>query len=715
MTDMKRRGRASLQGLRVGVDVGGTFTDAILLAGEKLAVAKVPTTPHDPSEGIFQAIEQMLASVGGQWRDITQIVHATTLAVNAITERRGALTALLATEGFRDVLEIGESRRYDRYDLFLTKPPTLVPRYLRLGVAERVGAEGCVRQPLDQEQLRNLIIALRASGVESVAICLLHSYRNRQHEDEIQACLAQELPEVEVSISADVDPNIGEYIRCSTTVCNAYVKPLVKRYLTNLRNGFTERGVEVDPYLMLAHGGLGQWSTGMERPIRLLESGPAAGAVASSWRGMAIDLLDLVSFDMGGTTAKICLLSDGKPSRTDIFEVAREHRFKRGSGLPVRMPTIELLEIGAGGGSIARLNTAGLLKVGPQSAGAVPGPACYGRGGTEPTVTDAHVVLGLIGATSFLGGSMPLDAAAAATAIESNIARPLGISTVEAALGIYEVVNNNMALAIRLHLTERGKDPRHFTLMAFGGAGPVHAYEIARQLKLQHVVVPPSAGVESAFGLLAAAPAAESVRTYWTRLDELPAEEVRNHLVTLANEGINLLEGIGSARDDIAITYSADMRFEGQGHELQVAITLDELTNFDAATIRDRFFHIYETQYRQLPPTDHLSVEIRRLRVRVSVTTDNPLSVREVGLSPAPAARREQSRPVYFPEVGRAVDTPVLHRSALSPGTRRAGPVVVEEAESTTVIGPSASMEIDPLGNLHVYLENRNEQRTPGS
>ena len=691
---------------RVGVDIGGTFTDIVLAKDGKLFAAKILTTPEDPSVAVLQALDGILRRSSSESSSVGSIVHATTLVANAITERKGARTALLTTCGARDALEIGDSRRYDRYDLFIRRPSPLVPRYLRLEVNERLNADGSVDIPIDEQQVADLCDALRNSDIEAVAVCLIHSYVNRQHEDELAHIIRKELPDVEISLSSHVDPNIGEYLRSSTAACDAYVKPIVRRYLVKLDEGLRERSPGTRFYVMLSNGGIADWTSGAQMPIRLLESGPAAGAVASAYRGKASGLQDLVSLDMGGTTAKICLIRNGEPAKTDVFEVAREDRFKKGSGLPVRIPSVELLEIGAGGGSIATLDSTGLLKVGPQSAGADPGPACYGMGGNQPTVTDADVVLGLIGTTSFLGGEMPLNPRAAEQVIESKIATQLGLSVVSASAGIYEVVNTNMAVAARLHLTERGVDPRNVTLIAFGGAGPVHAYEIARQLKIGRVIVPPGAGVESAFGLLAAIPEAEFTRTLRSALHSLQLEKLLSGLRSLAKEGMDVLANAGVEHSDMTVKYGVDVRFKGQAGEVTVWHSEEDIRSLNAEIIKNRFLSEYRRLHSIVPPPEKMSYETVTIRARVSAETPKQVRFSESAFVEGnPLMSNDKLRPVYFPEMREFVETKVVPRSSLSSGIKLAGPLIVEERESTTVVGPSAELSVDKSGNINFTMD----------
>ena len=521
-------GSMTLPRYRLGFDIGGTFTDFVLVDEVTGAVDlnKCLTTPDDPSRGVMDGLAPLLAKagIGGGGLDIA--IHATTLITNALIERAGAKTALLATEGFRDIIEMGTEVRYDSYDLRMPKPEPLVPRNLRFGIAERMAADGEVVTPLDEASVRQVAAALRDAAVESVAVIYLHAFRNPAHEQRTGAILRDELPGVSISLASAVAPEIREYERMSTTAANAYVQPITRRYLDTVDARLQAMGCGRRLFMMISSGGIAAADTAKELPIRMLESGPAAGVLAAIWYGRRIGVDSMVTFDMGGTTAKIGLVKNGEAGKTALFEVGRVARFKKGSGLPVKVPMIELIEIGAGGGSIAEVDALGLLKVGPRSAGASPGPACYGRGGTSPTVTDANVVLGYLDPGYFLGGAMTLDQAAARHAIDAGLAKPLGLSVAACARGIFEVVNQNMLAATKVHIAERGEDPRKFYLFAFGGAGPAHAYELARTLRMRGVIVPTGAGAASAAGLVTAGVSFDYARSLVTRLDRIAPADV---------------------------------------------------------------------------------------------------------------------------------------------------------------------------------------------
>jgi N-methylhydantoinase A len=690
---------------RIGVDIGGTFTDLVWvddLTGA-VQVGKLLTTPKDPSQAVEQGVVTVLNDAGSLAADVRSLIHGTTLATNALIERKGARTGLLTTAGFRDAVEIGREGRYDMYDLFIDQPSALVPRHLRLEVAERMLADGRVLTPLDQASARAAIEQLHAAGAEAVAICLLHAYRNPAHERALRDICAELLPGVPVSCSSDVVPEIREYERTSTTCANVYVMPLMARYLDDLERKLHELGIPGNFYIMLSAGGVATPDTAKRVPIRLVESGPAAGALAAARMARELGEPKLLSFDMGGTTAKACVIDGGEPLLAREFEVARADRFKKGSGLPIRVPCIELIEIGAGGGSLARVDRMGLLKVGPDSAGADPGPACYAQGGKVPTVTDADLLLGYLDPGFFLGGRMRLDVSAARQAVEDTVGRSMGLSVTEAAWGIHRVVNENMAAAARVHGIERGKDLRAYPLFAFGGAGPVHAWHVARILKVPRVLVPFGAGAMSAYGLLAAPLAFDFVRTAPQRLDAADWPQINRLYEEMETEGRAILRDAAVAEADVRIRRTAEMHYTGQGHEVEVELPPERLSAVSLGLIVERFEAAYRALYSRVP----LGVPIEALNFRVVVSGPVPdISVSgsrpgaaSAAAPPTPKGRRQ----AYFPEAGGYVDTPVYDRYALTPGAAFAGPAIVEERESTTVAGPGARVRVD--GRLTLILE----------
>lgn len=684
---------------RVGVDIGGTFTDLVLMddATGRTVPGKVLTTYPDASRGVEAGLVQLLKDAGAAPADVTTLVHGTTLVTNALIERKGAPTALLTTAGHRDTLEIRRESRYDMYDIFLEMPEPLVPRHRRYGVNERIHADGAVARPLDAEQVKGLIAELQALGVQAVAVSFLHSYKNPAHEREVAALFRELAPEICVSLSAEVQPELREYERTSTTVANVYVRPAAEAYLQRLEQMVAELGIAGRLNVMLSNGGISTVATAGQFPIRLLESGPAAGALAAAFYGRLTGTGNLLSFDMGGTTAKACIVENGEPLVSSDFEVARVYRFKKGSGLPVKVPVIDMIEIGAGGGSIARVDSMGLLKVGPDSATSVPGPACYGRGGTEPTVTDADLVLGYLDPAFFLGGQMSLDPEAAMAAIKARLAERLGIDPVQAAWGIHRVVNENMAAAARVHAVERGKDLRGFTLFGFGGAGPVHAYRVAEILKVDRMMIPLGAGVASAFGFLVAPLAFDFVRTDYARLDEIDWAGVNRLFAEMEAEGRAILAQGGVPAEQITYRRTCDMRYWRQGSEVAVAIPGGQLGPASAPAVQTAFDRVYTALYGRTNP----DAPVEALNWRVTVSGPCPeVRLAGTGAAAATGGSLKARRSAYFPELGGYVDTPVHDRYRLIPGDTMAGPAIIEERESTTVIGPRGVVSVDPYLNL---------------
>jgi N-methylhydantoinase A len=683
------------------VDIGGTFTDLVLVdeATGAVSVGKILTTPKEPAQAVEQGVVTLLHDAGRAPSSVAALIHGTTLATNALIERKGARTGLLTTAGFRDALEIGREGRYDMYDLFIDPPPPLVPRHRRLEVTERILADGSVLTPLDASSAREAIAALLAQGIEAIAISLLHAYRNPAHEVEVERLVSRMAPGVPVSRSSEIVPEIREFERTSTTVANVYVMPIMARYLEDLERKIHELGVPGNFYIMLSSGGIATPDTARRAPIRLVESGPAAGALAAARLARQAGEARLLSFDMGGTTAKACVIDRGEPLVAREFEVARADRFKKGSGLPIRVPVIEMIEIGAGGGSIARIDGMGLLKVGPDSAGADPGPASYAQGGQEPTVTDADLVLGYLDPDFFLGGRMRLDVDAARRAIDTRVARPLGLTLTEAAWGIHRVVNENMAAAARIHGIERGKDLRAYPLFAFGGAGPVHAWQVGRILRVPRVLLPLGAGAISAYGLLVAPLAFDFVRTAPLRLDGADWGRVNALFAEMEAEGRGILRRAGVGDSDMHVRRAAEMRYVGQGHEVEVEVPAGELGPGHLEAVTAAFEDAYRALYSRTP----LGVAIEALNWRVVVSGPPPalsLDTATAGPDGSPGAVIKKTRPAYFPEHGGYVDTPVYNRYRLAVGTSFDGPAIVEERESTTVIGPGASVRVDAARTL---------------
>jgi N-methylhydantoinase A len=690
---------------RIGVDIGGTFTDLVWVDDEngQVRVGKLLTTPKEPARAVEDGVRSLLAEAGSTAARVRTLIHGTTLATNALIERKGARTALITTEGFRDTLEIGREGRYDMYDLFIDPPAPLVPRHLRREVPERVLADGRVLRTLDESAARTVAAALAAEGVEAIAISLLHAYRNPAHERALAAIVSAAAPGLPVSCSSEVVPEIREFERTSTTVANVYVMPLMGRYLDDLEHKLHDMGMPGRFYVMLSSGGIATADTAKRVPIRLVESGPAAGALAAARAAREAGEARLLSFDMGGTTAKACVIDNGEPLVAREFEVARADRFKKGSGLPIRVPVIEMIEIGAGGGSIARVDRMGLLKVGPDSAGADPGPACYGLGGKAPTVTDADLLLGYLDPGFFLGGRMRLDVDAARRAVAERVARPMGLSLIDAAWGIHRVVNENMAAAARIHGIERGKDLRAYPLFAFGGAGPVHAWHVGRILKVPRVLVPFGAGAMSAYGLLAAPLAFDFVRTAPQRLDTADWSAINALFAEMEAEGAAVLRRAGVADADMTIRRTAEMHYVGQGHEVEAPVPSGTLGPASLDPITTAFETTYRTLYGRTP----LGVAIEALNWRVVVSGPSPDLALGAASSEAPgdAPPAKSRRPAFFPEARGYVETPVYDRYLLRPGHALEGPAIVEERESTFVLGPGGRARVD--ASLALIAESR--------
>ena len=676
-----------------GVDVGGTFTDFAFWDDERKTVFlhKVLTTPQDATEGI-------IAGIGGLPERPQALVHGTTLVTNALIERRGAVIGLITTAGFRDTLEMGRELRYDSFDLFIQSPEALVPRVRRLVVNERIGANGEIVVPLDEDGVRAAARQLKEAGAQAIAVAFFNSYCNPAHEARAVEILREALPGMFLCSSAQIAPELREYDRFSTAAANAYVMPLVSRYLERLI-----QAAKVPVFVMLSDGGIASARAAMESPVNLVESGPAAGAMMAAHIARDAGWDRVIAFDMGGTTAKLSLIHGGSPHRTHQIEVARVHRFKKGSGLPLRVPVVELIEIGAGGGSIAWADNLGLLKVGPRSAGAAPGPACYGRGGTDATVTDADVFLGYIGAESFLGGRMPLSRERAEAALDA-LAQRIGLDRIKAAAGIVEVVENNMATAARIHIAEQGQDHRRYRLLAFGGAGPVHAYGLARILGVEEVVFPRGAGVASAIGMLVAPRSAEFTRSYVQQLAFIDWKAVHGILSELEARGRELLIEAGAALGDIRIEPAADVRYVGQGYEVTVALAHSVLMNKDAAGLRSAFEAVYVERFGRSLPDMQVEVVSWRLRASAAAMADE-VRLEQSGRSEGPS--RTGERPVYFSELAGFRTTPVYSRGRIVAGDRVDGPAIIEEAESTVVVGPRAHVVIDQAGNLIMHLAEK--------
>ncbi len=684
--------------VRVAIDIGGTFTDATLIDEEtgSVSIAKVLTTPSDPSEGFMQAVERALAEGGVEAGRVRFVVHATTVATNAIIEGKIARSGFVTTDGFRDLLEIARQVRPTLYDTQFEKAPPLVPRDRAVGVRERLGPAGEVLLELDDESVREAAAILRREEVESVAVCLLHSYVNPAHEQRVGAILAEELPGVPISLSAEVAPEFREYLRASTTVINAVIRPVVQRYLQRIEQRLADAGIEAKLLVMQSSGGVFGSDAAARKPVFMVESGPAAGVIASAHLGATLDRQDILSFDMGGTTAKVGLIQGGRPSLTKDYNVGGHAGAGIGglslSGYPVRTPVVDLVEIGAGGGSIAWVDSGGLLRVGPQSAGADPGPVCYRRGGVEPTVTDANVVLGRLNPSYFLGGEMGLDVEGARVAIEERCAKPLGLSVTEAAYGIVEIANAAMVNALHLISVQRGYDPRDFMLVGFGGAGPVHANAIARDAEMPTLLIPRSPGIFSATGLLTTDLKRDAAVTIMQRLDEVDEAEVEATFAELEAAGREELAREGLAGDQVEFLRQLDVRYVGQSYELTIPA---------GDGLLERFHAEHDRTYGFAAAAE--PVELVSLRLTsIGRIAKPPVQRLERGETPEPKERRA----VYFAETNGYADCPIYDRYGLPAGAAFAGPAVVEEFDSTTVVHPGFAVRVDETGNLIIERES---------
>lgn len=686
----------------VGIDIGGTFTDLVALdENGGVRVHKILTTGDEPSRGALDGLRELIARERLSIDQIDLVVHSTTLVTNALIEQRGARTGLLTTLGFRDVLEMRDEHRYDVYDVFLKWPLPLVPRDRRLPITERVTRDGLVLAEPQESEVVAAVDALVGDGVEVVAISFIHSYRYPNHERTVADIIRRCRPTLTVTLSSEVAPIIGEYERTSTTVADAYVRPLVDAYLARMEKGLGDMGFAGLFYLMLSQGGFGSVASARRHPIRLVESGPAAGALAAAQYSRVTGSDPILSFDMGGTTAKVCVIAGGQPTMVSMLEVARSQRFKKGSGMPLLTPSVELLEIGAGGGSIARRDPLGLLKVGPDSAGADPGPVCYGRGGSMPTVTDANLVLGYLDADYFLGGRMKLDLPAAQAAL-AQLGNELGMSPVDAAWGVHQVVNEHMARAARTHVIEKDRDPRSMTIVAFGGAGPAHAAKIAGLIGARKVMYPLGAGATSALGCLAAPPSSEVVRSLPGALKDLPWDAVNALIADMERDGIAALAEAGVPAEQVELVREVDARIEGQIHELTIPVSAGLLGPHSLGSLRESFADLYLHLYGRFDPEAALEV------ITWKVTARGPARLvklqRAVPGTGDQAAALKGHRLAYFGEARGHLSVPVYHRYFLGPGSRVQGPAIIEEREATVVMPPNTIAIVDEYWNLCLDL-----------
>ena len=703
---------------RIGVDIGGTFTDFALFedGSHAMAIHKQLTTPADPSTAVLDGIATLLAAKSVAPGDVDTVVHGTTLVTNALIERRGAATGMLATAGFMDIPDMRLELRYDMFDLRLKYPPPVVPRYMRAEVAERISYEGDIQTPLDLDAARAAIQGLiDGHGIEALAVCFLHSYLDSRHEDAVKELCARDFPALYVSTSSEVFPQMREYERWTTTMINAYTRPMFDRYLGRIEDGLAALGIGGRFYMMTSNGGTVTPDLARRFPVRMMESGPAAGALMSAHHGRVLEIPDVLSFDMGGTTAKGALVRRHQPLKKYEMEVARVHEFKKGSGLLVKIPVIDMIEIGAGGGSIAEADDRGLIQVGPRSAGADPGPACYGLGGTLATLTDANVVLGYLDPGFFLGGEMALDKPAAEAALTEHVAKPLGLTLTRAAWGVHEIIDEDVARAFRIHASERGFDYRGCSMVAFGGSGPVHATGVARKLRIPRVIFPLAAGVMSAFGLLVSPLSFEVLRSNLVFLDDLGDDWAERYLRLPVNEACGYLMEAGVPEADIRLTLRLDMRYHGQGYEVEVTLPTDCGPDLNGvAELRSGLQDLFEARYAEVFSEVLLEEALEIMNWKVEATGPETAAAAGYEISGTAddnsAAKdslksaKKGTRLAYFPETGDYVETTVYDRLALATGAEIPGPALIEERESTCVIGPGDTTTVDAHHNLIVNL-----------
>ena len=710
---------------RLGCDIGGTFTDFVLLDDQtgEIKIYKCLTTPKDPSDAVEHGIREMEINTPGFMEKMDEVIHGTTLVINSIIERKGAKTGLITTKGFRDILEIGRGIRYAPYDVFAEFPKPLIPRRFRLEVDERIRSDGSVLKPLDPKEARQVVRTLLKMGVESIAVCLINSFENPTHELMLKEIIEKEAPGISTSISYRVLPQIKEYERTSTTVTNAYVKPLTGRYLSKLAGRLESIGSKGKLFIMLSSGGVTSVETAAEFPVRIIESGPTAAVIAGQYYGKLFNISEMFCFDMGGTTAKSCLIQKGVAGVVPTFEVGRVQRFMKGSGLTIQVPVVDLMEIGAGGGSIAKVSRLGTLQVGPESSGADPGPICYGRGGADPCVTDADLLLGYLDENYFLGGEMKLDKETARRGVEEKVAKPLEVSFIQAIWGIHDLINETMAAAAKTHIAEKGGNPKIVTIVAFGGAGPVHAYGLAKKLGAPRLLVPPNAGVGSALGFFTAPRAFDLLRSHKVSLGAADFNEIDKIFKELEAEATRILKKEATEKDvhperrsstrpseagfgaveRVKFERSLDMRFVGQGAETNVPISERDFKKIKKEEVRRRFDEVYEKLYGRTYPDSEL--EFINFKVRASLP-ERLLQLPKLenkGHSLDEAMKGQ--RKAYSPMARDFILYTVYDRYKLSPAVKFQGPAIIEEKESTLIVGEDALVSTDDFGFLWIDLK----------
>ena len=690
--------------VRLGVDIGGTFTDVVLEKDGVPFSIKVLTTYSAPENAIIDGMHQVCAKAGVTPAQIDQIIHGTTLATNALIERRGAKTALITTEGFRDVIEMRTESRFEQYDLNLNLPDPLLPRQMRFTVAGRVDANGKILVDMDRAKVEAIVDQIAEGGFESVAVGLIHSYLNPTHEQLVRDVLAEKLPNVAVSISSEVSPQMREYERFNTVVANAYIKPLMASYLGRLGDRLNDEGVSCRIFLMHSGGGVISIQNAADFPVRLVESGPAGGAVFAAHIAARYGLDKVLSFDMGGTTAKICLIKNQTPKTSRVFEVARTYRFKKGSGMPISIPVIDMVEIGAGGGSLAHVDALQQIRVGPKSAGSEPGPACYGRHGTRPAVTDADLVLGKLDPENFAGGSIKLFPDTSCIAIAEYVGTKLDMDAVEAAFGIAEVVDENMANAARVHAVENGEDLSEYTMIAFGGAAPLHAGRLCEKLGVERLLVPPGAGVGSAIGFLRAPFSFEANRSVYMKLSDFDGPRIKSLLSDLKAEATGFVRTC-DAVSPILSEFKVYMRYTGQGWEIPIALTEDQAMNPDAATFEARFIEDYTKLFGR--PVAGMDIEITVWSVNATTPPEKVARVDET--SGTAQATTVGGRDLFDGAAGKFLSADVVNRSDMSTGERAVGPVAVVENETTIIVPASRDAIRQPDGCIDIIIKGADQ------
>ncbi len=689
---------------RLGCDIGGTFTDFALLDDQtgEIRTGKCLTTPRDPSDAVEEGIRGLEKTTPDFVGKLDELIHGTTLVINSIIERKGAKTGLITTKGFRDILEIGREIRYAPYDIFAEFPQPLIPRRFRLEVDERVRSDGTILKPLDPEDAKRTVRALLDMGVESIAVCLINSFENPVHERMIEEIIHAEAPEVSTSISYHVLPQIKEYERTSTTVTNAYVKPLTGRYLSKLSGRLESIGFAGKLFIMLSSGGVTSVDTAAQFPVRIIESGPTAAVIAGQYYGKHFNIPEMFCFDMGGTTAKSCLIQKGVAGVVPTFEVGRVQRFMKGSGLTIQVPVVDLMEIGAGGGSIAKVSKLGTLQVGPESSGADPGPICYGRGGQDPCVTDADLLLGYLDENYFLGGTMKLDREGARRGVEEKIAKPLSVSFIQAVWGIHDLINETMAAAAKTHIAEKGGNPKIVTIAAFGGAGPVHAYGLAKKLGSPRMLIPPNAGVGSAMGFFTAPRAFDLLRSHKVSLSDASFGDVEGIFRGLERDAGEILKKEATS-DAIRFERSLDMRFVGQGSEMNISMPDGDFTKVTKTEVRRRFDDAYQKLYGRTYPDSE--VEFINFKVRASLPEKLLQLPKIEGKGGTLDGAIKGQRLAYSPVSKDFIPYTVYDRYSLFPSARFPGPAIIEEKESTLIVGEDAHVSVDDFGFLWIDLK----------